>query len=581
MPCAARGRAQRAHVLDRADVGVHGVVAALGRADGVGRAGIVRAGDERVVAALAVRPADRVDRRAGRRRRSPSRRARGSCASTPFRPPQERGKTSYQAPKRARTRSTSSASDGSSCGVAVALGVALDGGEQLVAHRGVVLGGLEDLGVVEHAERVLDQLAGRRPWRAAGRVVRAARRPRESSPASSVSPASSLRRSSSRQVAKTSVQARERELPAARLVDDERAAPADAVVVRVERAAARPRAHLRAPARPGEDDARGASRGRRGRRRRRPRRRSPTVRFAGIARRRRRRAAGTGCGSAEAAAVGISDAEYPPARSSNVGTGSGRPPATLGGRAAAPSVRRRAAPSDLAARAAASGGTRTRGSTGSPTRARRGGRCCRSARPTATARRTRRARPSPPGRGCSPSRPRRCSKSEELDFREREAGWIEDWARVRRPRRGRRPGALRARVVGAAGVRGRARRAADRRRPDLRRARLGRPARAPGAVPRRRRRGHAARRVHRARASSGATRSTTGPRCSAAATRGGSRGSRARSRSSTSRGSTTSAASSPTGRCRGRRATRSAGAGAAARAARCSRRAARRSASCR
>ena len=41
---------------------MHGVVAALGAADGVRRAGVVRAGDERVVAALALVDADRVDR---------------------------------------------------------------------------------------------------------------------------------------------------------------------------------------------------------------------------------------------------------------------------------------------------------------------------------------------------------------------------------------------------------------------------------------------------------------------------------------------------------------------------------------
>ena len=68
---------------------------------------------------------------------------------------------------------------------------------------------------------------------------------------------------------------------------------------------------------------------------------------------------------------------------------------------------------------------------------------------------------------------------------------------LRRPRRGRRPGALRARVDGAARLRERARRAADRRRADLRRARLGRPPRPPRAVPRRRRRRHAAGRLHR------------------------------------------------------------------------------------
>ena len=73
---------------------------------------------------------------------------------------------------------------------------------------------------------------------------------------------------------------------------------------------------------------------------------------------------------------------------------------------------------------------------------------------------------------------RRCQRRRDRAFRAREAFWIADWARVRRrPARGRRPGALRARVGGAARVRPRARRAADRRRADLRRARQRRPPR--------------------------------------------------------------------------------------------------------
>ena len=68
---------------------------------------------------------------------------------------------------------------------------------------------------------------------------------------------------------------------------------------------------------------------------------------------------------------------------------------------------------------------------------------------------------------------------------------------LRPARRGRRPGPLRPRVDGAARVRGRARRAHHRRRPDLRRARERRPPCAPRAVPGRRGGGHAARRLHR------------------------------------------------------------------------------------
>ncbi len=120
----------------------------------------------------------------------------------------------------------------------------------------------------------------------------------------------------------------------------------------------------------------------------------------------------------------------------------------------------------------------------------------RPARPLRLAR-TRPSRRSRPGPGCSRSRARAVSKAEELDFRERNAAWIEDWVALRRARSARRPGPLRPRVGRAAPLRGRARRAADRRRADLRRARQRRPSRAPGALPGRRRRRHAARRVHR------------------------------------------------------------------------------------
>ena len=96
----------------------------------------------------------------------------------------------------------------------------------------------------------------------------------------------------------------------------------------------------------------------------------------------------------------------------------------------------------------------------------------------------------------------------------------------------------------------RARRAADRRRADLRRPGLGRPrarTRSCSATAR----GRACRRTRSpTRASCGATRSTTGRRCSARGYRWWTERFRRTSTSSTSRGSTTSAASSPTGRCR-------------------------------
>ena len=99
-------------------------------------------------------------------------------------------------------------------------------------------------------------------------------------------------------------------------------------------------------------------------------------------------------------------------------------------------------------------------------------------------------------------------------------------------------------------LRGRARRAADRRRPDLRRAGQRRPPRAPGAVPatgwwpaRRRtlhRQGPAVGQPALRLAGAAAPRLPLVDRARCGA----------RSSSSTSRGSTTSAASSPTGRCR-------------------------------
>ena len=123
--------------------------------------------------------------------------------------------------------------------------------------------------------------------------------------------------------------------------------------------------------------------------------------------------------------------------------------------------------------------------------------------------------------------------------------------RVRGRRRARRPGAVPARVVGPARVRRRARRAADRRRADLRRRGQLRPRGAPRALPPRRlRRGRATRPAQRAAGRSGAIRSTTGMRSRARATAGGPSGCAGCSASSTRSGSTTSAASPTTGRCR-------------------------------
>ena len=125
----------------------------------------------------------------------------------------------------------------------------------------------------------------------------------------------------------------------------------------------------------------------------------------------------------------------------------------------------------------------TGSSTGSPPPVSRGGRCCRSARPTATARRTSQARRSRPGAGCWRRRALPCRGPQIAEFRERQRFWIGDWERFAGRRRGRRPGALRARVARAAGVRQRAGRADHGRRGDLRLARERRPPRPPAALP--------------------------------------------------------------------------------------------------
>ena len=88
---------------------------------------------------------------------------------------------------------------------------------------------------------------------------------------------------------------------------------------------------------------------------------------------------------------------------------------------------------------------------------------------------------------------RRCRRPRSSTSASARRYWIEDWAALRPARRGRRPGPLRPRVGGAAGVRRRARRADHRRRPDLRRARAApttartrscsRPARVAGTPP--------------------------------------------------------------------------------------------------
>ena len=178
----------------------------------------------------------------------PSSARRGSCVSTPLRPP-----------KLAREQLVPGAEAGAlavdldrqrACEAAraVALGVRLDGREQLGAERGVVLGGLGRLGVLERVERVLDErLVSPCPWsgssvswsstapsrQLAGQVVLAARR--------------SCARARRARCRRTSVQASIVVLPAADRVDRELARPAHAVDVLVDRVAARASRQLSSP----------------------------------------------------------------------------------------------------------------------------------------------------------------------------------------------------------------------------------------------------------------------------------------------------------------------------------------------
>ena len=231
----------------------------------------------------------------------------------------------------------------------------------------------------------------------AGAVAAACRSsttPSLSSPARSCWPPATLRSSSSRQVANRSVQACtvNSQRPIASTTKEPsqrtplwcastgRSSALDPLVGRPAAARGSPRA---------------ACRGRRGTRRRRPARGPPPCASRGSGRR-PPSAAGTGCGSAgravELASRRASGREYPlPDEPKRRPVREPRP------------HRRGAAAPDLAARRPPGPRRPTPGSTGWRRRASRGGRCCRWARPTAGARRTSRAPPSPPRRRCWPS----------------------------------------------------------------------------------------------------------------------------------------------------------------------------------
>ena len=119
-PEALRLAAKAREVLERAELLVHALVAAVGGADRPRRAGIRSARLQRVVAAFAVAARRSDESAAGRRRRSPSRRRRTggeppsrACRAAPGPRPTSAERTRTSAPKRASGRSTTTSSGGS------------------------------------------------------------------------------------------------------------------------------------------------------------------------------------------------------------------------------------------------------------------------------------------------------------------------------------------------------------------------------------------------------------------------------------------------------------------------------------
>ena len=116
MPCCRAASTRCPEVVERAELGQHVLVAAFGRADRPGAADVVGLGHERVVLALAVDAADRMDRRqvehveAHRRDVGQARLARRRRCRARMPSPAERGNSSYQLLKAARSRSTQSGS---------------------------------------------------------------------------------------------------------------------------------------------------------------------------------------------------------------------------------------------------------------------------------------------------------------------------------------------------------------------------------------------------------------------------------------------------------------------------------------
>ncbi len=100
----ARGGDERGEILERPELGMDRVVAAVRRADRIGAADVVRLGGQRVVGALAVGRADRVDRRENRACRSP---CRGCAADDRSRPRRCRGGACRRSSSAGKVRTSS------------------------------------------------------------------------------------------------------------------------------------------------------------------------------------------------------------------------------------------------------------------------------------------------------------------------------------------------------------------------------------------------------------------------------------------------------------------------------------------
>ena len=544
---------ERVEVLERPQLGVQRVVAAGLVADRVRAAGVARARRR----ACCCGPCGSCARSGGRAG-STGRRSRARRAAGPARPrragrPRSAGTARTRRRSAPRSRSTSSGSGGSSCScLATRSGAASTSAATSASRAARTSPSLERVGDRGSAARSAAPVA--RPA-----ASRRSTTPSDASPARSAWPASILRLSSSRQEAKGSVHAADRVLPAARAaVDLEAARPADALVMGVDGVSGASRQRAAAGRLPADLGAQ---------------------HVVAVAEDVDRDVDDVADGPLDRPAAAVDDrgrvldADARQALASALGRASADPFPSPGGpqrelRMTASAAReRRAAPRDLAARPGGSGRTRTRSSTGW----RRPGQRFWQVLPLG-----------PPDRHGSPYKSASAfaawrgllhdpgARGRRRRDRGASASATPTGSRLggarRRLARGGRPGALRPRVGGAARARRAARRQPLRRRADLRRARQRRPARPSRALPRRRGRRRAARRLLRQGAALGqpALRLARAP--APAGTAGGSSGCAARSSWSTSRASTTSAAFVAYWAVPAGAATRAAGAGARARA---------------